>query len=89
MVPQLAPKQLAEGRRVDVEIGKYVQDYRLQDTSRGADTGMDVYELLQREASLLCSKKHSLKHLLPVCKDQLISTLTRGQVNPVTHLFSG
>lgn len=89
MVPQQAPKQLAEGWKIDVKIGQYVQDDRLQDTSRGADTGMDAYQLLQTQTSLLCSNWHSLKHLLPVCKDQLLSTLTQVQVNPVTHLFSG
>lgn len=89
VVPQLAPKQLAEGWKIDVVFGQHVQDDRFQDTSRGAYTGMDAQELLQRETSLLCSNGHSLKCLLPVCEDQLFSTLPQVQVNSITHLFSG
>lgn len=89
MVPQLAAKQLAEGWKIDVEIGQYVQDDRIQDTGRGADTGIDAYERLQRETSLLCSNGHCLKHLQPVWQDQLISTLNQVEVSPVAHLFSG
>lgn len=88
VVPQLAPKQLTEVWKIDVVIGQYVQDDRLQDTSRSAYTGMDAYEFLQRETSGLCSNRHSLKPVLPIWEDQVISTFTQVQVKPVTHLFS-
>lgn len=55
VVPQLAPKKLAEVV-IDVVIWQYVQDDRFQDISMGACPGMDAYQLLQRETSQLCSK---------------------------------
>lgn len=58
-------------------IGHYVQEDRLQDINWGAYTGMDAYELLQRETLLLYSNGHSLKCLLPVWKTNLLVPLLR------------
>lgn len=58
-------------------IGHYVQEDRLQDINRGAYTGMDAYELLQRETLLLYSNGHSQKGLLPVWKTNLLVPLLR------------
>lgn len=50
-------KAPSRGLEIDVVTGQYIQNDRLQDTSRGAYSGRDAYELLQRETSVLCSEK--------------------------------